>query len=66
MSTRILQGAASDGSPRFAAIDPASRYVSPQVCRFRFSAALAPFLSDEAARAALVEAGCSNIEEARR
>ena len=61
----MLQGQAPDGF-LFACVDPDSRYCQPQVCAFKFSASLAPFTSEEAARAALNSAGAVIIKEAGR
>jgi hypothetical protein len=53
----MLQGEMPGGEKRFACVDPSARYTSPQVCQFRFSASLAPYASEEVARAALEAAG---------
>jgi hypothetical protein len=66
MTDRILQGLCGDGSKLFAGVDAASRYVSPQVCTFKFTACLAPYRSEEAARDALTAAGAEKIEEVGR
>jgi hypothetical protein len=62
----LLRGDGCPEGPRFACVDPAARYTAPQVCQFKFSATLAPYPSEEAARAALVAAGAERIEEVRR
>lgn len=62
-TTAMLQGELPSGEILFACVDPSSRYTPPQVCQFRFTAALAPYPSDEAARAALEAAGASLIVE---
>jgi hypothetical protein len=62
----LLTGTMADGMPAYAYVDPTSCYSAPQVCRFRFSATLAPYRTPEAAREALEAAGAANIVEAAR
>lgn len=50
----------------FACVDPSARYSSPQVCRFRFSATLAPFRNVESAVAAIEKAGGEGLKGADR
>jgi hypothetical protein len=50
----------------WAAIDPQARFTKAEVADRRFSAYLAPFTSEEAARAALGAAGAQHIEAERR
>ena len=46
----------------WASIDPNVNYLEPRITEGRFAAYLAPFRSEEAARAALSEAGATHIE----
>lgn len=49
---------------RFAFVDEAARYCAGQVCKFKFSATLAPYKSEDAARAALEAEGAADVGEA--
>lgn len=53
----LLEGDVPGGVKLFAAIDPAARFVAPEVCQTRFAATLHPFTSEAEARAALKRAG---------
>lgn len=48
----------------FAAVDPAARFVVPQVAETRFAARLNPFTDEADARAALDAACSDNLERA--
>lgn len=64
--TRTLQGEKPSGEMFFAAWDSSAHHVSGQVCRFRFSATLAPYSTEDAARAALDAEGCDVVVEVGR
>ena len=61
--SKMLHGKDLTGAPLFAFVDPASRYTEPQVCRFKFSATLAPYPDESSAHAALNDAGATEISE---
>jgi hypothetical protein len=50
----------------WAAIDPNVRYLEPRITETRFAAYLAPFIDEETARQALINAGAANIEVEQR
>lgn len=63
-AARLLAGERADG--RLFACVAAAQFTAGEVSASRLGACLRPFQSDEAARAALVEAGASRIGEDRR
>ncbi len=50
----------------YAAVAPVSAYIEPKVGDYRLMAVLAPFRTEEEARAALIDAGGENVREWRR
>lgn len=50
----------------WAAIDPSARFLKAEIAERRFSAYLAPFASEDDARAALVAAGAQHIKAEQR
>ena len=65
---RFLIGKLPDGGLAWAAVDPNAHHLQPRVGERRFTAYLAPYPTEEAARQALVAAGAVDIEvdEGRR
>ncbi len=63
---KFLIGRHPERGVLWASIDPAVHYLEPQITEGRFAAYLAPFTSEEAARAALIDAGAVNLEAEER
>jgi hypothetical protein len=63
----FLIGRHPDRGLLWASIDPSARFLAAEIAQQRFAAYLAPFTSEDAARAALTAAGAERIEiEERR
>lgn len=62
MADRILIADGPHGA-LYAGISPYVAYVTPKVADHRLTAVLAPFRDEEAARAALIAAGGSEVRE---
>ena len=62
MKARVFVGDHADG-PLFAACDPGARFTQPGVARGRFPAVLSPYATEEAAKAALLRLGATNLRE---
>lgn len=59
---KFLTGRHPERGLLWASIDPNVNYLEPRISEGRFAAYLAPFRSEEAARAALLETGAIQIE----
>ena len=62
MADRILTADGPHG-PLYAAVVPVSAYIVPKVGDSRLLAVLAPFKTEDSARAALIAAGGSDVRE---
>ena len=62
MADRILMADGPAGA-LYAAIAPVSEYIQGRVSDYRLTAVLAPYRSEDEARAALVAAGAENVRE---
>ncbi len=62
----FLVGHHPERGPLWAAIDGNARFLKAEIAERRFAAYLAPFTSEEDARAALTAAGAQHIEAEQR
>lgn len=60
--SRFLVGTHPDRGLLWASVHPNVNYLEPRITEGRFAAYLAPFRSEEAARAALLETGAIHVE----
>ena len=63
---RFLVGRHPDRGLLWASVDANVNYLEPRLTEGRFAAYLAPFTSEDAARAALIAAGAEHIEVEER
>ena len=59
---KFLVGKQPNGGLLWASVDPNVNYLEPRLTESRFAAYLAPFTSEDAARAAMRDPGAKQIE----